>query len=253
MHTIKLYHLGYYCPWCESTQAFLQAYCARHHMPFSSVDIQTQKAQVDGLVVFPFNTAVDGTIITGSPVFKSNVEDLFQCTRIHTQVEDKVLPNGTLDAAALLSEDNINDSVSVCTDKELFNCRKKQWFTGNSNNIIGFIGYKNNSPTAILETMKSEACAFTGIIQNDYTATILCCYSNPDDYDYKYDLLEKSIATIKARGMSELEAIVGEHSYYPNGTLQQFEDYGFVRCKELGTTYLLHRGHDSLWLVKKTL
>jgi hypothetical protein len=213
-------------------------------MPFSSVDIQTQKAQVDGLVVFPFNTAVDGTIITGSPVFKSNVEDLFQCTRIHTQVEDKVLPNGTLDAAALLSEDNINDSVSVCTDKALFNCRKKQWFTGNSNNIIGFIGYKNNSPTAILETMKSEACAFTGIIQNDYTATILCCYSNPDDYDYKYDLLEKSIATIKARECQSLKPLSESTAIIPMArssnlrTMVLFAVKSLVRriCCIVGTT-----------------
>jgi hypothetical protein len=222
-------------------------------MLFSSVDIQKQKARADGPIVFPFNTAVDGTIITGSPVFRSNVLDLFRRVNNHIQVEDAILPDGTLDATMPLSEDTVGDSLSVCCKNALPHCNKKQWFMENRDNVLGFIGYRNSVPVAILEIMRSEACPFTGITQNQHTAAILCFYSNPDDYDYKYDLLRKSVDTIKDMGIRELEVIVGERGYYPNGSLRQFEDYGFVRQKALGRTYLLNRGYDALWLIRKTL
>ncbi len=250
---IDIYHFGIQCPWFECTSNNLREFSDTNNYDFFETDIQRSDINTKDHCYFPFNTAVNSEMLTGSPIFNSNISDLFSCSCRDIIAKSDFIKNAVVDYILPISDLTIKDSISVCTNYSDIPNSKIQWYNDNKNILFGFIGYKDNSPISIIEYINSLECKYPGVTKDQNNAFILCSYSNNPIFDYRYDLIKCVIQELDNKKYKTLEIIVGKNSYYPNGTKQYFEELGFKSIKYLENTYLLNNGSDELYLMQYSI
>jgi len=245
MSTITVKHNGYQCPWLSKTISMLECFCSKSDCKYEIIDISNILNANDLLYGFPFAVYVDDRYVTNSPLFSQNISDLFvkKCNKL--RLVGVELKDGEVITHSEIQKENINKSIAVCQNGNMMCKEKEEWFRMNMDKMIGFVGYDLEKPVVMLEMEKVEL--------NNNALRILCFYSNHENFDYKYDLLKKCTVAMKENGFLEIFVYVGEYDYYPNGTKSQFEKMGFNAIKKIGETYLLDRGYDNIYLMKKTL
>jgi hypothetical protein len=238
MKTIELFHDSFCCPWFETTKEYLKFYCHENNHRLLISEVTDNDIVLKG---FPFSIFIDNNYVTSSPVFPGNVEDIFMLGKNETYINDVVLKNGMIDRIERLTKANIKQKLKICTNDG--SIESMEQFCSNSKiDLFGFLGFKAERPVVFLEYKKQNAKAIFN-----------CFYSNSDSYDFKASFFESVENEILKDGIYKLEIIVGENSFYPNGTKKQFEQYGFVTVEELGEIYLLNRGKDRIYRMDKTL
>jgi len=245
MSTITLKHNGQQCLWLNQSISMLERFCSNSDNKYEIVDISNKPNANDLLNGFPFAVYIDNKYVTNSPLFSLNISDLFEQKSNKLQIKGVELENGELSTSSEIKEDNINNSIEVCLNGKIECKEKSDWFRLSGNNIIGFIGYNLDKPVVMLEMEKDKS--------KNNALRILCFYSNDESFDYKYDLLKNFTEKLKENAFFEISVYVGEHDYFPNGTKSQFEKMDFTVIEKIGKTYLLDRGYDYIYLMKKTL
>lgn len=254
---IELWRYGYQCPWVDATAVTLAAAAAERGLAFAEVDMEADpregERRPEGPLVFPFNVVVDGRVATGSPVFPGTVAELFASPRGGLIEAEGELPRRAPEAIARLDASTVDDSASVCRNHDGEPCRKAAWYRGRPDAISGYVGYADGRPVAMLELAPGERCPYTGVSRDAGTAVILCAYSNDGRYDYRAALLARAFDELPASGRLAVEVLCGERGHYPNGTKAFFESLGFAAVASVGSVYLVGKGSDEVFLMRRGL
>lgn len=247
---IEVLHFGYQCPWVDQTIENLEKYTKNEKILFNTLDVSMNRH--DRKIVFPFMIAVDGQVTTGSPVYPSNVSDLLKKEYNGFVKNETDMQDDDLDIIRSLDSYTIDDSIRVCCNNEKINCRKKPWYVQNSDFFFGYVGYKNNKPVCMIDIIESDKFSCFDTMQCNKIIHILCVYSNDKKYNYIKSMFKMIIPELSDK-YDGMQIIVAENSCYPNGDIALFENIGFVKIKNLGSTYLLKKGYDNIFLMFKLL
>jgi len=244
MSIITLSHIGFLCPWYSITRNYLCTYCKNNNHVFKEENVSV--SDIEKTSGFPFIVSIDEKLITGSPVFEFNVMDLFEQKYRNVRITDNDLIQENIDNIELMDERNVKESISLCMNGDSQKSEKLDWYIGNGDRKIGFIGYNEDKSKVMMESfLRNE----NGLNIIDIT----CLYSNDEKYDFKDSFFNECRNKLKAIGVNRAEIIVGESSYYPNGKKKHFERFGFSEMKYLGDIYLLNRGCDRIFKLGLTL
>ena len=246
MEKIILRHNGFQCPWLIGTQEHLKAFCKRKGYFFKSLDVSRDENHFDLLCGFPFAVFMNDMLMTSTPIFPSNIADVFERKYINTVMTETVLQDNTIDDVVVLDENTMNRSIRICQNGNPECHLKTNWYKQHKKNLLGFVGLKHDESVVLLEMELIT-------IHDISTARIMCFYNTHKDGDVKRDFFQQCLPFMKKHGIVNIEVIVGKHSFYPNGTKYQFEQMGFLDIEEIGKTYILNRGYDLLYKMKKTL
>lgn len=247
---IELVRWGHQCPWAEGTEAKLQEMAEREGCGFCTSDIGDRPDSPRPALHFPFNTLLNGELVTSSPVFTTEIAVLSQTLQDTREVpqEDR-LPSGQLDHVEPLGTANLADSLEVCLGERRPSPGKQRWYEENQTRYRGLVGFSGGRPKAILEYALAQDCPYAGIPPQDQALVILCLYSNDEAADYSGHLLDYFLDHCGKTGVPTVLVLSGRRAAYPNGPQDLFLSRRFRLREQVGQTRLLGRGVDEVVLM----
>lgn len=248
--TIEFIHWGHQCPWCELSMETLgrHADAGEIRCRFENVD----GARAHARLISSFMTVAAGHPGTGSPVMERNWRALFDETIPQPAPADLEKPQAALDCIKELDGDTILDSIAVCANHAKGKSLKEDWYADRRGSYFGFVGYRDGTPVCMLEFTGSLDCPYGAIGKSADTAQIICVYSNDEARDYTLDILGHAEKSLAGRYKS-VQVIAGARTKYPNGTKALFESAGYLAAEKLPAQYLLGKGFDDVYLMRKDL
>lgn len=243
-------HWGYQCPWCEKSIETLTRLAQDGEIACRFEDVTATDRRTP--LVSSFLTSAEGLPGTGSPILEKNRRMLFERAIPLPAPVDAEKPQAALDTIKELNADTIQDSIAVCNNHTTEKSKKERWYAQNADAYFGFVGYKAGKPVCIIEMSAAADCPFDRIERSADIAQIICIYSNAEDRDYKLDILNHAEMAL-AGAFKSIQIIAGRRTRYPNGTKALFEAAGYAVTRELGPQYLLGKGYDEVYLMRKDL
>lgn len=245
---------GSQCPWADGTEATLRTMSAQARCGLCITEMESAPAPVRDHLFFPFNTLLNGEVVTGSPLFSGDLASLRACLEETERFRPETgpLPDGRLDHIADLSQDTIVDSIRVCRG-DGDSPAKQRWYRENQHRYRGFVGYKAGRPRAILEFTAALDSPYGRVPRREKALAIACLYSNDEHEDFSQDLLGHLFAHCRRENIDTVIVLSGEVSAYPNGPKERFHQAGFRESSRLGETRLLDRGIDGVCLMSREL
>jgi len=258
-HSFLYLHFGGQCPWYLWMLEQVTRAAREVEGEVRIVDVMDEPSYAaDYRMYFPFMTIIDDFWRIPAQVAARDLVSIAEDGLPgEPTVQGPKIQVGRLDEVRKMTLANIQETCPLCVPYyESRGCRgKKAWASSivkESDNLLGYIGYKNEHVLAAVEMMPATEVPYPLEDKDAKTAFITCLYSQSGSLDYRADVLAPLIRYLQGQGLNRIQVIAGNRTAFPNGPAAFFEEFGFENKGEIDRV-LLKKGTEEIYLMEKEL